>query len=218
MSVAKYISENFLRGTFTVSSGGLLLLASSPAFAHHAMGGAMPQTFGQGLLSGLAHPVIGMDHLAFLIVAMLLSCALKGTARFLVPLAFIGATIGGTVLHLGAANIPMSETLVALSVVIVGILALTRRYPGAFALSAIFAASGILHGYAYGESIVGAEATPLLAYLTGFAAVQYALIIGGVLGLERLAKHSEKARSIAARISSATALLTGGLFIALSLA
>jgi len=217
MNIAKYIPENLLRGTLMVSTG-LLLIVSSPAFAHHVMDGMTPQTLGQGLLSGLAHPIIGLDHFAFLVVAMLLICALKGTARFLVPLAFIGATIGGTVLHLGAANIPMSETLVALSVVIGGVLVLTRRYPGAFALSAIFAVSGILHGYAYGESIVGAETAPLLAYLAGFAAIQYALIIAGVLGLEKLASHSEKARSIAARMSSAIALLTGGLFIALSLA
>jgi len=150
-------------------------------------------------------------------VAMLLSCALKGASRFLVPLAFIGATVGGTVLHLGATSIPMSEMLVALSVVVGGVLALTRRYPGAFALSAIFAASGVLHGYAYGESIIGAEAAPLVAYLIGFAAIQYALIVGGVLGLEKLAAHSEKARLVAARVSGIAALATGGLFLALSL-
>ena len=214
MNYAKYFPENNLRGTLAVSAG-LLLIVSSPAFAHHPMGGITPQTFSQGMLSGLGHPIIGLDHFAFLVVAMLLTWALKGSARFLVPLAFIGATIAGTVLHLGAANIPMSETLVALTVVIGAVLALTRRYPGAFALSAIFAVSGILHGYAYGESIVGAETTPLLAYLVGFAAIQYALIIGGVLGLVKLANQSEHARLIAARISSVAALLTGVVFFAL---
>lgn len=214
MNYAKYISENHLRGTLAIATG-LLLIVSSPAFAHHPMGGMTPQTFSQGMLSGLGHPIIGLDHFAFLVVAMLLTWALKGSARFLVPLAFIGATIAGTVLHLGAANIPMSETLVALTVVIGAVLALTRRYPGAFALSAIFAVSGILHGYAYGESIVGAETAPLLAYLAGFAAIQYALIIGGVLGLAKLASQSENARLIAARISSAAALLTGVVFFAL---
>ena len=216
MNYTKYMSENYLRGTVAVTAG-LMLSASFPVWAHHQMGGMTPQTFSQGLLSGLGHPIIGLDHFAFLVVAMLLACALKGAARYLAPLAFIGATIGGTVLHLGAANIPMSETLVALSVVIGGVLALTRSYPGAFALSAIFAVSGVLHGYAYGESIVGAEAAPLLAYLIGFAVIQYALIVGGVLGLEKLAAHSEKARLVAARIGSSAALLTGGLFLALSL-
>ena len=216
MNFTKYMSENHLRGTVAVTAG-LLLAASTSAFAHHPMGGMTPQTFSQGLLSGFGHPIIGLDHFAFLIVAMLLSCALKGASRFLVPLAFIGATVGGTVLHLGATSIPMSEMLVALSVVVGGVLALTRRYPGAFALSAIFAASGVLHGYAYGESIIGAEAAPLVAYLIGFAAIQYALIVGGVLGLEKLAAHSEKARLVAARVSGIAALATGGLFLALSL-
>ena len=44
-----------------------LVLTAVPASAHHIMGGEMPSTFGQGLLSGLGHPVIGPDHLAFLI-------------------------------------------------------------------------------------------------------------------------------------------------------
>lgn len=216
MNIAKCLPENL--SSWAVPGGsGLLLCAASPAFAHHAMGGLTPQTFDQGLLSGLAHPVIGPDHLAFLVVAVLLSFAIKGAARFIVPLAFVGATVGGTVLHLGAADIPMSETLVALSVVVGGALVLTRNYPGAFALAAIFAVSGILHGYAYGESIVGAETTPLLAYLVGFAAIQYGLIVGGVLGIEKIAARSETMLALVARIGSAGALLTGGLFLALSL-
>lgn len=214
MNLANHTPKNYLREILAVS-GGLLLIATSPAFAHHAMGGMTPQTFSQGLLSGLAHPVIGLDHFAFLVAAMVLTSLLKGVARFLVPLAFVGATIAGTVLHLGAANIPMSETLVALSVVLGGVLALTRRYSGALMLSAIFAVSGVLHGYAYGESIVGAETTPLLAYLAGFAAIQYALIIVGTLGLDKLANRSEKTGLIATRIGGATALLTGGVFLAL---
>lgn len=214
MSFAKYMPENDLRRTLAVTAG-LLLVASSPVFAHHPMGGMTPQTFSQGLLSGLGHPIIGLDHFAFLVVAMLLASVLKGAARYLAPLAFVGATVAGTVLHLGAANIPMSETLVALSVVIGGVLALTRRHPGAFVLSAIFAVSGILHGYAYGESIIGAETTPLLAYLAGLSVLQYALIVGGVLGLDKLASKSGKARLAAARVGSAAAVLTGGVFFAL---
>ncbi len=217
MKFAKHMSEIPMHGT-VAATAGLLLAASFPAFAHHPMGGMTPETFSQGLLSGLGHPIIGLDHFAFLVVAMLLVWTLKGAPRFLVPLAFIGATIAGTVLHLGAATIPMSETLVALTVMIGAVLALTRSNPGAFALGVIFAASGILHGYAYGESIVGAEATPLLAYLAGFAAIQYVLIVGGVLGLDKLSSHSEKTRLIAARVGSMAALLTGGLFLALSVA
>lgn len=216
MSYTKYLSENKLSATVALTAW-LLLAASTSVFAHHPTGGMTPQTFSQGLLSGFGHPIIGLDHFAFLVVAMLLTYSLKGASRFLVPLTFIGATIGGTVLHLGAADIPMSEMLVALSVVIGGVLALTRRYPGAFALSAIFVVSGIVHGYAYGESIIGAETTPLLAYLVGFAGIQYALIVGGVLGLDKLAARSESVRGMVARIGGVAASLTGALFLALSL-
>jgi len=216
MIYTKNLSENSLRGSAVVAAG-VLLIAAFPVWAHHPMGGMTPQTFSQGLLSGLGHPIIGLDHFAFLVVAMLLSCTLKGAARYLAPLAFVAARLAGTVLHLGAANIPMSETLVALSVVIGGVLALTRSHPGALLLTAGFAASGVLHGYAYGESIVGAEATPMLAYLAGFAAIQSALILGGVLGLGRLAAYSERARLLATRVSGVAALMTGGLFLAMSL-
>lgn len=217
MKFAKYIPEFHSNGALAVSAG-LLLVASTSVLAHHPMGGMTPQTLSQGLLSGLGHPVIGLDHLAFLVVAMLLASLLKGAARFVVPLAFIGATVAGTVLHLGAANIPLSETLVALTVVIGAVLALTRHNAGALALGVLFAVSGIFHGYAYGEAIVGAEATPMLSYLAGFAAIQYVLIVGGVLALDRIGRHSEQARLMAARAGSAVALMTGGLFLALSLA
>ena len=45
----------------------------------------------------------------------------------------------------------------------------------------IVAVAGIFHGYAYGESIVGAEPTALWAYLAGLALVQSAIGVGAAL-------------------------------------
>ena len=45
----------------------MALLLPGEVWAHHFMEDQLPQTFVQGLLSGLAHPVIGLDHLAFII-------------------------------------------------------------------------------------------------------------------------------------------------------
>jgi len=42
-------------------------MIAEPAWAHHVMGGKLPQTFLQGLLSGFGHPVIGIDHLAAIV-------------------------------------------------------------------------------------------------------------------------------------------------------
>src|SRR5712671_6319681 len=106
------------------------LLMADPAFAHHVMGGRLPATFGEGLLSGLGHPVIGIDHLAFLVAV--------GVA--------------------------------------VGVAGLNLMMPALWA--GLLAAAGLVHGYAYGESIFGAETSPLAAYLIGLVVIQSALAIG----------------------------------------
>lgn len=214
----KNLSVNrMIRGRGLGIGSALMLLGLAPAHAHHPMGGMTPETFTQGLLSGFGHPVIGLDHFAFLLVAAVLTFALRGRERYLVPVAFVVATVGGTLYHLAAANLPLAETVVALSVLLAGVLALSRRNISALMLGSVFAVSGIFHGYAYGEAIVGAESTPLLAYLVGFAMIQYAIIVGGVIAIDKLAARSERLQRLAARLGSGIALLSGGAFLALSL-
>ncbi len=58
------------------------------------MGGATPSTLMEGFLSGVGHPVIGLDHLAF-IVAVGIAAAFTAQ-RYTLPLVFILATIAGT--------------------------------------------------------------------------------------------------------------------------
>jgi urease accessory protein len=193
----------------------LALLAAPLAQAHHPMGGTTPATLTEGLLSGLGHPVIGPDHLAFLLVAGLLAAAVAGSARYLLPLAFVGATVGGTLYHLAAADLPLSETVIALSVLLGGLALVLRRSLPTLLLGGLFAVAGIYHGYAYGEAIIGAESTPLLAYLVGFAFIQYLLIAATAWGLSRVAGD------VQARMLRGAGLLAtgaGSLFLALSLA
>jgi urease accessory protein len=194
------------------------LLTALPAHAHHAMEGQIPSTFVQGLLSGLAHPVIGVDHFAFLLVVGLLAVSLTGAARLLVPAAFVAATVAGTGIHLAAVSMPLAEITVAFSVLLGGVLVLLRRQLPALLLGSGVAAFGLFHGYAYGESIVGAEATPLAAYLVGFSLIQYALVIGVMLGVTRLAARSEHLRSLAIRGTGIAAAATGSLMLAVNLA
>jgi len=198
-------------------TAGTTLMAAPMAYAHHAMDGATPTTFMQGLLSGIAHPVIGLDHFAFLMVAALLSITLKGNARYLVPLAFVGATVAGTLYHLGAADLPMTETVVALSALLGGVAVLLKRNAPTLIVAALFGVIGVFHGYAYGEAIVGAEQTPLLSYLIGFALIQYAIIAGGVKALSWIAARSERLQSLAVRSGGLFAAVTGALFLGMSL-
>ena len=52
-------SSNLSRSLLALTIPGCLFLAPL-AHAHHPMGGATPETFTQGLLSGFGHPIIGI--------------------------------------------------------------------------------------------------------------------------------------------------------------
>jgi urease accessory protein len=140
------------------------------ALAHHPTGGMTPETLWHGLASGVAHPIIGLDHLAFIVGMALL--ALLTSAPRVMPVAFVAMTVAGAGLHLAAVNLPIAESVIAASVLLVGVLAIVRVSLPVLAALALFAAGGLFHGYAYAESIIGAEKTPLVAYLVGFAGVQ----------------------------------------------
>ncbi|MBX2805986.1 MAG: HupE/UreJ family protein [Hyphomicrobiales bacterium] len=158
----------------------LLFLSTAPAFAHHAMSGETPFTFEQGLISGIAHPVIGFDHLAFIIGVGIASAFIS--ARFVMPLLFVGGTVAGCMLTLQGVTLPIAEIVIAATVVMVGAMILSGAKVPASAYGALFAIAGLFHGWAYGGSIVGAEQTPLLAYLIGFAAIQYLIAAAIIVG------------------------------------
>ncbi|MDP2410132.1 MAG: HupE/UreJ family protein [Pseudolabrys sp.] len=155
-----------------------LALTVFPALAHHPMGGVTPATFGDGLLSGLGHPVIGLDHFAAVVAVGCLAAAHRSATRLVIG--FMLAMMAGVALHLYGPPVPGAEIVVALSVFGLGVLMLTRRTMTSAAALIVFAAVGLLHGYVLGESIYGAEATPLAAYLLGLAVVQGAIALGAM--------------------------------------
>ena len=174
----------------------LALLTADPACAHHVMGGRTPSTFGEGLLSGLGHPVIGIDHLAFL-VAVGVVAGLAGL-NLLLPTLFVAASAIGVALHVKGVNIPGAEVMVAASVIVAGALVARGAVSSTALWGALFAAAGLVHGYAFGESIFGAETTPLAGYLIGLVVIQGALAVAIAALTRRLA-----ADAIAPRLAGA---------------
>ena len=189
------------------------LAAATPAFAHHPMGGMTPANFTQGLLSGLGHPVIGLDHLAALIGVGLVSS--RFARGLTLPAFWIVAMAAGVALHLASADLPYAEALVALSVVAIGLAATLRTTLPYGLIAALLAAGGAVHGYALGESIVGAEATPLAAYLAGLVAVQVALTTGIAYAARYVAKGSPAVPSL--RLAGLAVAITGAATLVLSL-
>ena len=123
------------------------------------MGGHTPSTFLEGMLSGLGHPVIGLDHFAAVVAVGCLAAAHRAGPALAVG--FVLAMMAGVAVHLHGATVPAAELLVALSVIVLGaILLRTPQLPVSAALG-LFVLVGLTHGYALGESIYGAERTAL---------------------------------------------------------
>lgn len=61
------------------------------------------------------------------------------------------------------------------SLVVLGLVACAVSRSSRALTTAVLVVVGLLHGYAYSESLVGAEPTPLIAYLLGLLLVQLAL-------------------------------------------
>lgn len=156
-----------------IAAAAALLGAASPAFAHHPFG--MPEGADisplQGVVSGIGHPLLGPDHLLFLIALALVG--FSQPRRWVLPLLAVG--LGGSlftqfvplpdVLETGA------EALVSLTLVLEGLVIL-GRLPVQLLLPSI-----ALHGYLLGAAVVGAEPAPLLAYGLGLFIGQGALLL-----------------------------------------
>jgi urease accessory protein len=166
-----------------------LLLAATPALAHHPFGGETPNNAIQGFLSGLGHPVIGLDHLAFVITAGLLAAVMGG--GLMIPVGFVLASMAGTVLHLMGMDLPAAELVISASVLLFGGLLAMKQPPKMPIVVGLAALAGLFHGYAYGEAVVGAGMDAILAYLAGFAIVQMAIAVGAYGIAKQLTGNAE---------------------------
>ena len=73
----------------------------------------------------------------------------------------------------------------------------------------LFALAGLVHGYALGESIVGAEASPLVAYLLGLLIMQTAIGVVVYAAVRSLARWP--ARTTGLTVAGVLVALAGGI-------
>jgi urease accessory protein len=121
----------------------------------------------------LAHPILGADHLAFIIgVGIVFGL---GVARpFISSIAMLIALSVGTLLSWNGTILPFIETIVALTVIAIAANIVFKPQAMGFVTWAI-AAAAFCHGQAFGVAIIGAEPTPLASYLVGLSIVQIAM-------------------------------------------
>ncbi len=189
----------------------LLALSAGPALAHHGMHGEQPSTPAEGFVTGLAHPVLGLDHLAVLIgVGLLAARFRKGLG---LPAAFIAAMAAGCALHLARVDLPLVEVWVALSVVAIGLTAALRPATPAPLAIGLFGLGGLVHGYALAESMVGAERGAVWAYLVGLVLIQSAVATVTLLAARWVAKR----REVFTRAAAGLVAASGTAFLVLAL-
>ena len=156
------------------------LLASFPAFGHHPLGGMPMETFAHGLLSGFGHPILGFDHLFFVILIGI--CAQFTGHGVVTPGAYIIGMLLGCLMVAGGITLPAVEIMIALSLLILGAIVLAGRTLEFAPAIALFSLFGLFHGAAFGETIAAQESaagTPVLAgYLLGLGCVQFAIALG----------------------------------------
>ena len=173
-----------MRLSYVLAAGVSLSCLAGPALAHHPLNGLPMETFTHGLLSGVGHPILGFEHL-FFVLAMGAAAALAGLL-WRGSLAYIATMTAGSLLIALGGSLPIQQGLIAVSVVALGALIASQRHAPKLLLIFMFAAFGLFHGAAFGEALAGQEGTaPLpvfLGYLLGLGVTQTGLaLMAGLL-------------------------------------
>ncbi|WP_421954419.1 HupE/UreJ family protein [Polaromonas sp.] len=134
-----------------------------------------------GFMSGFVHPFTGFDHLAVMLSVGLwsaLAARRAGPGMLWGPLGFAAMLLVGAMLGLQGVQLPAVEPMIAASLLVTGLLVITRwRIPGVAAalLVGVFA---IFHGLAHGYELAGS--TDAAATLAGMLAATVLLHATGL--------------------------------------
>ena len=147
-----------------------ILILPNITLAHHFMDNENPSSMLEGLFSGIAHPIIGIDHLIFLIFTSIIAyLAIKKITPISI---FIVSTIIGSFFSLIHIELPMLELLIIFSILFLGLFFfLYRNFPlNTFIYP--FIIFGLMHGNAYGKSIIESPFSAQFSYVMGFIIIQ----------------------------------------------
>ncbi|MFA7238897.1 MAG: HupE/UreJ family protein [Sulfuricellaceae bacterium] len=125
----------------------LLLLVTLPAFAHT---GHAEQSV--SFMNGFIHPLTGLDHMLAMFAVGLWSAT---TTRriWLAPVSFAATLLIGALLAQGGLALPAVEPIVAASVLLLGLLVMTRSHFPEPATVALVAGFALFHGAAHGQEL-----------------------------------------------------------------
>ena len=153
-----------------------LLAAALPLFATQALAHTGEGT--GGFLAGLAHPVLGPDHVVAMVAVGLWGAFLGRPAIFLLPIVFPLVMAFGGVLGILGVPLPATETGIASSAIVLGLMVALAARPPLWIAAVLVGAFAIFHGYAHGKELPdGANA---VAFSAGFVIATGLLHLTGI--------------------------------------
>jgi urease accessory protein len=173
-----------------------------PAHAHEQTGQAA------GFLSGLAHPVSGLDHVLAMICVGLWGAQLGAPAVWMLPVVFPMLMAFGGFLGLVGVSVPGTEFGIALSAILLGVMVALEARPPLRVAVTLVGVFGIFHGYAHGTELPAGENA--LLYSVGFVVATGCLHGVGIgIGIA----HRWSAGRLALRVAGAAVALAGVSFL-----
>jgi urease accessory protein len=167
------------------------------ANAHPGSGGG-----GGGLAAGLAHPLLGLDHLLAMLAVGAWAFQLGGRARWLVPASFVALVGVAGAVAMAEVALPMVEIGIAASLLMLGLLvAFSVRVKPALG-AAIVALFAIFHGHAHGAEM------PLLGSAWQYG-IGFVVATAALHGLGLALGHGLRERTLWRRAAGAMVAVSG---------
>ena len=180
----------------------LLLLSATPLSAHVQQGQAA------GFLTGVRHPVSGLDHVLAMIAVGLWGAQLGAPAIWLLPVTFPMMMAVGGFLALVGVPVPAVEIGVALSALLLGGMVAFEARPPLAVAAVLVGMFAIFHGHAHGAELPAGQSG--LAYSIGFVVATGCLHgVGITIGLI----HRWNAGRLGLRLAGLCVTVAGAAFV-----
>jgi urease accessory protein len=151
---------------------GPAVLWAYPALAHVQQGEAA------GFVTGLLHPVSGLDHVLAMVAVGLWGAQLGSPAIWLLPVCFPIVMAFGGMLGLMGVHLPGIEIGIAASGILLGAAVMVEFRPPLAVAAALVAFFAIFHGHAHGTELPPGQSA--LLYSMGFVLATGCLHAAGI--------------------------------------
>jgi urease accessory protein len=211
-----------MRRTILASTGLAATLATPLVLAHTGVDITPHQHATDALssfVSGAVHPFSGLDHLAAMVSVGLWSALARhrhtltfkqpGLASLIAaPAAFALTLLLGAVAGMAGLSLPGVEPMIATSLLVLGLLVVSRAQLGTASGAVLVAAFALFHGLAHGAELGGHAWAALSGMVLSTAALHAAGITAGLALRDR---HSSAQRWLTRGIGVAVAALGASL-------